>query len=99
MSPALFLATKLSAFHGRGNGDYGHHDMEDIVNLVDGRVELVVEVQSADPLVKAFIMQEFDDLLADPAFSELLPWHLNPDDANQRRVPLVLERFRKIAGL
>ncbi|WP_211451885.1 hypothetical protein [Collimonas antrihumi] len=99
VSAALFLATKLEAFHGRGNGDYSHHDIEDIVNLVDGRIELIDEVEIAEESVKNYIMQEFDDLLADPIFTERLPWHLNTDDASQRRVSMVLERFRKIAGL
>jgi hypothetical protein len=99
ISPALFLATKLEAFQNRGEGDYSHHDIEDIVNLVDGRVELIEEVLAAEKEVKEYIMEEFDDLLADPIFTERLPWHLNTDDANQKRVPIILERFRKIAGL
>ena len=38
ISPPLFVATKLEAFHGRGQGRFGEsHDLEDIVNLLDGR--------------------------------------------------------------
>jgi len=29
----LFIATKLESIHGRANGDYFHHDVEDIVNV------------------------------------------------------------------
>lgn len=43
----VFLATKLEAFYGRGNGDYAHHDMEDIVNLIDGRPSLGTEVNES----------------------------------------------------
>lgn len=40
-----FIACKLAAFAGRGNGDYlMSHDMEDIVAVMDGRPELVSEV-------------------------------------------------------
>lgn len=99
VSARLFVATKLDAFHGRGEGDYSHHDIEDIVNLVDGRAELVEEILAEEDEVKAFIQEEFDDLLATPAFTEKLVWHLNPDQASQARLPLVLERMRKIAGL
>jgi hypothetical protein len=100
ISAALFVATKLEAFQNRGGGDYSHHDIEDIINLVDGRPELADEIRAAgDETVRHYIMQEFDDLLADQKFTERLPWHLNPDEASQRRAPLVLERFRKIAGL
>lgn len=45
----LFLATKWSAFEGRGEGDYlGSHDVEDIITLVAGRPELPDEV-AAEP--------------------------------------------------
>src|SRR5271165_4850513 len=42
-----FLATKLEAFHGRGKNDFGSHDLEDIVTVIDGRPELVEEVHLA----------------------------------------------------
>src|SRR5208283_2177257 len=33
-----FLATKMEAFHGRGQNDFRmSHDLEDIVTVVDGR--------------------------------------------------------------
>lgn len=99
ISAPLFIAAKLEAFHNRGEGDYSHHDIEDIVNIVDGRVELAEEIRSSDEEVRSYIMQEFDDLLADQDFADRLPWHLNTDEANQRRVPMVLGRFREIAGL
>ncbi|MCK4690308.1 MAG: hypothetical protein KAT20_00755 [Desulfuromonadales bacterium] len=35
---AHFIATKLEAFFGRGNGNYwGSHDLEDIMTVIDGR--------------------------------------------------------------
>jgi len=35
-----FIGTKLEAFFGRGRGDYlTSHDMEDIINFINGRVE------------------------------------------------------------
>jgi hypothetical protein len=41
-----FLATKLEAFFGRGKGDYlVSHDLEDIINLINGRVEIVEEIK------------------------------------------------------
>jgi hypothetical protein len=42
VTPALFVATKLEAFHGRGGGDvFASHDLEDIVAVADGRPEIV----------------------------------------------------------
>lgn len=95
----MFLATKLESFRSRGGGNYEHHDIEDIVNLVDGRVELLDEVDNADAAVRDFIMDEIDDLLADPMFTELLPWQLHPDPTSQARVELLIGRLRKLAGL
>lgn len=99
VSAPLFVATKLESFHDRGNGDYLHHDIEDIVNLVDGRFELIQEVENGPQLVREFIREEFDDLLADYTFMEQLPGHLNTDDSSQRRVPIIIERMRNLAGL
>lgn len=48
VTPALFIATKLDAFHGRGGGDIvASHDLEDIIAVVDGRPEIVSEVAGA----------------------------------------------------
>lgn len=36
-----FVATKLEAFASRGGGDFmSSHDLEDVLNIVDGREEL-----------------------------------------------------------
>ena len=44
-----FLATKLSAFDDRGKGDYVmSHDMEDIVAVLDGRAEIIGEIERVD---------------------------------------------------
>ena len=49
VSPAYFLATKLTAFHGRGQGDFlMSHDIEDIVAVLDGRPEIIKDIQQAD---------------------------------------------------
>lgn len=99
ISAPLFVATKLESFNGRGNGDYGHHDIEDIISLVDGRPELCSEIEQCNEVVREFVRQEVDDLLADAAFVEHLAWHLHPDQASQARLPLIIERLRILAGL
>jgi hypothetical protein len=98
-SPALLLATKLEAFHGRGEGDFGHHDVEDIINLVDGRPELAAEVDAAEDDVREYLRQEFDDLLADPRFVDSIPMHLRGDATSQARAGIILDRLRHLAGL
>lgn len=93
----LFLATKFDAFHSRGGGDYLRHDMEDIVNLVDGRIEVLDEVKGSP--AEAFLRDEFERLITDDAFLDVLPAHFRGDATSQARVEVVLERMRKVAGL
>jgi predicted nucleotidyltransferase len=80
VTPPLFIATKLEAFHGRGANDiFASHDLEDIVTLVDGRPTVVAEVRAAAPEVRAYVATEFRALLDNPDFVEALPGFLLPD--------------------
>lgn len=59
LTAPLFIATKLEAYRGRGDDDpLGSHDLEDVVIVVDGREELLAEVQGADEEVRRFIASE-----------------------------------------
>lgn len=95
----LFVATKFEAFYGRGEGNHLHHDMEDIVNLVDGRAELMEEVTASKDDVKTYLREAFDDLITNEAFLDVLPGHFQTDSTSQVRVTVVLERMRRLAGL
>jgi hypothetical protein len=99
ISAPLLIATKIESFYGRGKGDYLHHDIEDIVNLVDGRPEVINEIREASEDLRGYVEQEVDDLLADQSFIDSIPMHLNPSQAEQSRVPILIERLRQIAGL
>lgn len=97
-----FVATKLVSFDGRGfdehgQRDYLHHDMEDIVAIVDGREELRAEIREADADVREFIAAEFQALLGLSRFGDTIQQHLSGDAASQARVPLIESRFREIA--
>jgi hypothetical protein len=92
-----FLATKFEAFEGRGKGDYLlSHDLEDIIALVDGRPELVEEIRVSIKDLRVYLIKKVTALLKDPKFIDSLPGHLPPDMASQERLPLLLERLRKI---
>lgn len=94
-----FMATKLVSFKGRGEGDYYHHDMEDILVLVDGRPELLNELSIAPDPLRTFVAQELTTLLQLRDFRDCLPGHLAPDAASQGRLPLLLSRLKSIAKL
>lgn len=99
ISAPLLMATKIESFYGRGAGDYLHHDIEDIVNLVDGRPEIIDELRESPKQLRDFVEQEFDDLLADTNFIDCIQMHLGPSEFEQSRVSIVIERMRLMAGL
>ena len=93
-----FLATKLEALHGRGQHDYRlSRDLEDIVTVIDGRPEIVNEVQETEDRLRQYLSDELSTLLADRNFMEALPGHLLPDAASQQRLRIVLHRIEQIA--
>lgn len=99
ISAPLLIASKIDSFYGRGKGDFLHHDIEDIVNLIDGRPEVINELREAPQQLREFVEEEIDDLLADRRFIDSIPMLLNPSLAEQARVTILIERLRQIAGL
>lgn len=100
ISAPAFLATKFEAFFDRGRGDVlGSHDLEDIVNVVDGRPELVAEVASAAPELRQYLAAQCRALLAMPGFMNALPGMVFPDESLAERVKLLALRFEQIGGL
>ncbi len=94
-----FLGTKLEAFRGRGKQDFmSSHDMEDIVAVLDGRPEIVADIRQAKSDIRAYLVAELGRLLANRDFLDALPGHLPGDSASQQRVPIILERVRRIVG-
>jgi hypothetical protein len=83
-----------------GKNDYlSSHDLEDLIAVVDGRAEMVGEIQVAPEDVRTYIGSEIKKLLAVGAFADALPGYLLPDDASQARIPTVLARLKQIAGV
>jgi predicted nucleotidyltransferase len=100
ISPVAFIATKLAAFTDRGRGDYyGSHDLEDIITVIDGRAAMVEEVAASPTALRAFIAGRMREFVADDFFQESLSGHLPPDNANQRRLPALRTKLKRIAEL
>ncbi len=69
ISPEYFIATKLAAYLGRGNEDaLSSHDIEDLLNVFDGRSSIVDEVLSASEELKAYVSEQLSRLMADSNF-------------------------------
>jgi predicted nucleotidyltransferase len=95
-----FLACKLAAFSSRGEGDYlMSHDMEDIVAVLDGRPEVLGEIEQAQITLRQHLADSFQELLGSHQFREALSGHLPPDRASQARLPTILSRIKQIAEL
>lgn len=89
-----FLATKLEAFADRGRGDIlASHDLEDVLNIVDGREELVRELAEASPDVRHAIAEAFAGVLARQDFLDVLPGLI----AEPERADVVAGRLRAMA--
>lgn len=88
-----FLATKIEAFMHRGNGDYiMSTDMEDIITLIDGRTEIIEEINASEDHLTEYLIENFSLMCRDPDFYESIPGHLPPDMASQARSGQI--RFR-----
>ena len=93
----VFVATKVEAFKGRGNGDFlVSHDLEDVVTVVDGRPALIDELRGAPEELRTYIATEISSLLSTPQFLDALPAHLPGDSASQSRVPLVIDMLEAL---
>src|SRR5690348_10121896 len=99
VSPVYFCATKLEAFGDRGKNDYaGSRDLEDLIAVVDGRAELVGEIQAVQGEVRSYLAKNIAKLVGTRGFEDALPGHLARDPASQERVATVMARLKQIAS-
>ena len=96
VTPVYFLATKLEAYKGRGDGyALGSRDIEDILNLVDGREELLGEVRQASAEVQEYIATELAQLLEDGNFEYAVQSQAR---GSEDRESLIFERLEALAA-
>ena len=96
----LFLATKFEAFADRGNEDLlASHDLEDIVNILDGRPQLIAEIERAVPELRTYLAEKATRLLGMPDFGNYLPGMVVQDETLADRVATVASRLKQIASL
>jgi predicted nucleotidyltransferase len=94
ISGPAFVATKLEAFMSRGGGDIlSSHDLEDILNVVDGRPSIVEEVSAASEALQMFVRENFKALLSRSDLENYLPGLLT----DENRTEIVLSRLERMA--
>jgi predicted nucleotidyltransferase len=95
VSAVAFVATKLEAFAGRGGGDFlSSHDIEDVLNIVDGREELTGEMAAAPAELRQAVAAAFQRLLSNPDFANVLPGLI----AEPERADLVAQRLKAMCS-
>lgn len=87
-----FLATKLQAYRGRGNNNpLESRDVEDIINVVDGRVGLAEEIVSSSVELRQFVRLQLADLMGHQDFEYLLQSSSRGDRARHELIAQQLE--------
>lgn len=94
VTAVAFVATKLEAFVSRGRGDFvSSHDLEDVLNVVDGREQLVTELAAAPTPLREAVAAVFAKLLAHPDFANVLPGLI----AEPERAELIQARLESMS--
>lgn len=87
--PVHFIASKLEAFHDRGDGDGRmSQDFEDIVFVLNNRSSIWEELQQAPAELKSYLQEEFTTYLANDYFHEWISAHL--DHAEAKRADFII---------
>jgi len=94
ITSVYFVATKLEAYKGRGNNDpIQSRDLEDILNVIDGRSELIDELMQASDEIKNYISDEFKQLLKHPDFDYTVQ---STSQGQSDREELIFKRLEKM---
>lgn len=94
----VFVATKFEAFLTRGNSDVlASHDLEDIINVVEGRAAFVEEVRATNKILRDYLKQRFAALVSIPYFFDLLPGVVSQDALHAQRLAVVRQRLNTLA--
>jgi len=74
------------------------HDFEDIITMINGRLEIVNEIKNAPTDLTRYLAHRFSEMLEDKNFISALPGHFNYGVV-ETRLPIVTSRPEDIAQL
>lgn len=97
VDPPHFVGTKLEAFKGRGSNDLlGSRDVEDLLNIVDGRASLLDELRTTSAALRAYVGEHLGQLLlhSDIGYAIQSTAMGSPD-----REDLIFDRLERLATL
>jgi predicted nucleotidyltransferase len=95
LSAPCYLATKFEAFNGRGSDYRTSHDIEDIVYVLDNRINIVEEISNDDKRIANFIKEQLQIISNKGLLNEVLMAHIHPLMSDER-LPIVEEKIIQI---
>ncbi len=97
VSAPYFLGMKLEAYEHRGNNDpMESRDVEDVINLVDGREALLEEMAKEQSTLRAFVGEAVSRLLQHPDFEYTIQ---SATKGNMDRSEMLIERFTTLTQM
>ncbi len=85
LSLPFFLATKFAAYDNRGNNDTRFsHDFEDIICVIDNRLDIVSAIKQSTGEVRPFLREEFERIINDPLKLEAISGNLYFETREER---------------
>lgn len=95
-----FLATKFAAYNSRGNNEpRTSHDFEDIVYVLDNRMDLVEQIIQAPDDVKPFLKSEIESILCDKVKQEAVLGNLFYESRDERYVMITVKLNEIVNGI
>jgi predicted nucleotidyltransferase len=95
-----FIATKFEAFADRGREDMlASHDLEDIINVFDGRPELAEEINASASELKDYLIAKTRNLLGKPLVEDAVLGMIFPDEYLADRHTATMQHLRAVAAL
>ncbi|MFT0714036.1 nucleotidyl transferase AbiEii/AbiGii toxin family protein [Flagellimonas lutimaris] len=98
LSAPCYLATKFEAFNDRGTDYRTSHDIEDIITVLDNRINIVDEIKLDNDTIRAFIIQELKTIIGKGILQEILMSHIHPLVISER-LPIINEKITQILTL
>ncbi len=90
-----FLATKFAAFSNRGKDYRTSHDIEDIIYVLDNRINIVQEIEVTHTIIRDFLQEELNKIKSIGILDEVLIAHIHPLMISER-LPIVQEKITRI---
>jgi hypothetical protein len=93
-----YLASKFEAFNNRGKDYRTSHDFEDIIYVLDNRMNILDDITLAHKDVREFLKQELSGIISDPFLDDILMAHIHPILLEERG-PLLIKKINQIINL